>query len=53
MTDRELLGILLSHLNNQTIYCNQSDYVEIQNTCFGENITFEFDKKGNIIRIYC
>lgn len=53
MTDRELLDILLSHLNNQTIHCNQSDYVEIQNVCFGEDIAFEFDKKGNIIKIYC
>lgn len=53
MTDRELLDILLSHLDGQTTHCNQSDYVEIENACFGEDIAFEFDKNGKIVKIYC
>lgn len=53
MTDRELLDILLSHLDFQQVSVNQKNYVEIQNSNFGDNIVFEFDKNGKIIYIYC
>lgn len=53
MTDRELLDILLSHLNYQQISINQKNYVELQNSSFGDNIVFEFDENGKITYIYC
>lgn len=53
MTDRELLDILLSHLDFQNICVNQKDYVEIQNGCYGDHIIFEFDENGKITGIYC
>lgn len=53
MTDRELLDILLSHLDNQDICVEQKNYVEIQNGCSGDHIIFEFDENGKITGIYC
>lgn len=52
-TDRELLDILLSHLNYQQTIVNQKNYVELQNGCFSDNIVFEFDENGKITYIYC
>lgn len=53
MTDRELLDILLSHLDFQKIMVDQKNYVEIQNGTFNDNIEFEFDEDGKITGIYC
>lgn len=53
MTDRELLDILLSHLDNQDICVYQKTHVEIQNGCHGDHIEFDFDEDGNITGIYC
>lgn len=53
MTDRELLDILLSHLDFQQICVDQKDYVEIQNGSYGDNIGFEFDENGKITNIFC
>lgn len=52
MTDKELVHILLSHLTSQPITWEKEGCVEIQNACYGEDITFEFDKDGKLISIY-
>lgn len=54
MTDREALDQILKHLDTkkQSIYANEATYVEIENSCYGEDIVFEFDENGNILSIY-
>ena len=52
MTDKELICNLLSRLTSQPVTSEKEDYVEIQNTCYGEDIVFEFDKEGNLTSIY-
>lgn len=53
MTDREALNQILEHLDKslQPIITSTDVYVEIENTCLGEDIVFEFDKNGNILSI--
>lgn len=54
MTDREALDQILDHLNGnlQSIVRDETTYVEIENSCYGEDIVFEFDENGNILSIY-
>lgn len=54
MTDREALNQILEHLDTkkQSIYVNEPTYVEIENSCYGENIVFQFDENGKILSIY-
>lgn len=52
MTDKELVETLLSHLKSQPIIVKKKDYIEIQNTNYGEDIVFEFDENGKITTIY-
>lgn len=54
MTDREALDQILEHLNGnlQSIISDKATYVEIENSCYGEDIVFEFDKNGSILSIY-
>lgn len=54
MTDREALDQILEHLNGnlQSIVSDKATYVEIENSCYGEDIVFEFDENGNILSIY-
>lgn len=51
MTDKEMVLYLINKASNIIEY-EDSNNIEINNFMYGENISFEFDLDGNIIRIY-
>lgn len=55
MTDRELVMELLRKINQRILYdgaFEDGTSIEIENAAFGEQISFDFDEDGKIIRIY-
>lgn len=52
MTEREMLIAVLERLD-RAIYVNQTDYMEFENSHYGECIAVEFNEQGEIVDIYC
>lgn len=53
MTDREMVMQLIKKLGNSKIVLNTPTYLEVENSCVGEDIIFEFTEEGKIIDLYC
>lgn len=51
MKDREKILLLLRKINSKVVYEFQ-DHIEIENPCIGENISFDFNLDGDLLRIY-
>lgn len=51
MTDKETTLSLINKMGAKVIY-EAENYIEIENPCNGENISFEFNSVGDLLRIY-
>ena len=52
MTDREMLKIMISHCDDKRVIVEKDRYVEVEDSYYGENISFEFDENGQLTDIY-
>ena len=53
MTDREIIEKIMEKTKNTFVVKNDNGtFYEYSNTCIGENIVFEFDEKGNILKVF-
>lgn len=50
MTKEEVLKMIKTL--NQKIVCQGKDYIEIENPCYGETISFIFNSKDILTEIY-
>jgi len=50
MTDREIIKKLMEK-TGQVIFSETNGYIEYENPCYGESITFEFDEDGSLIDV--
>lgn len=51
MTEREYIEKILERLG--VVEYSGDTIIEIRNSCFGEDISFEFDENGEVTDIYC
>ena len=50
MNDREIIKKLMEK-TEQVILSEDNGYIEYENPCYGESITFEFDENGSLVDV--